>query len=164
MRRAYKLQLFRAVALARMRDDRGAAEQLAPLLHTAQAEGLCRVLVDEGEALTGLLQRHAASAAGSAWLASESARDWWQRYLAQARLNPATSSTPTVQTTCAEALTPKELRVLRLLAEGHSNSAIASQLFVSESTVRTHLRHLNVKLSADSRTQAVARARSAGLL
>jgi len=54
--------------------------------------------------------------------------------------------------------------VLRLLAEGHSNSAIARQLFVSESTVRTHLRHLNVKLSADSRTQAVARARSAGLL
>jgi len=63
-----------------------------------------------------------------------------------------------------EGLTPKELRVLRLLAEGHSNSAIARQLFVSESTVRTHLRHLNVKLSADSRTQAVARARSAGLL
>lgn len=167
VRRAYKLQLFRAVALARMRDDDGATQQLAPLLRTAQSEGLCRVLVDEGEALAGLLQRHAASPAGSAWLAAEGARDWWQRYLAQTRVSPAASCAPAVDAidaAGADTLTPKELRVLRLLAEGHSNSAIAKQLFVSESTVRTHLRHLNVKLSADSRTQAVARARNAGLL
>lgn len=164
VRRAYKLQLFRAVALSRMQDDGAAAAQLAPLLRTAHSEGLCRVLVDEGAALTGLLQRHAASAAGNAWLASEGARAWWQRYLAQVGPYAAAPITPAPESPCAEGLTPKELRVLRLLAEGHSNSAIARQLFVSESTVRTHLRHLNVKLSADSRTQAVARARSAGLL
>lgn len=165
VRRAYKLQLFRAVALARTKDESGAFGQLAPLLETAQSEGLCRVLVDEGAALAGLLQRYAAAPAGGAWLASEGARDWWRRYTDQARLEAAAPQAAAADDAIfPEGLTPKELRVLRLLAEGHSNSAIARQLFVSESTVRTHLRHLNVKLSADSRTQAVARARSAGLL
>jgi len=165
VRRAYKLQLFRAVALARMKDEAGAFAQLAPLLETAQSEGLCRVLVDEGAALATLLQRYAGEPAGSAWLDNEGARDWWQRYTEQARLGTAPPQAAAAgDAICPEGLTSKELRVLRLLAEGHSNSAIARQLFVSESTVRTHLRHLNVKLSADSRTQAVARARSAGLL
>lgn len=165
VRRAYKLQLFRAVALARMNDDAGAFEQLAPLLEMAQAEGLCRVLVDEGSALIRLIERLAATPAGSARMASDASRDWWRRFQEQARIGPAPEEPErAVGAAGAEALTPKELRVLRLLAEGHSNSAIARQLFVSESTVRTHLRHLNVKLSADSRTQAVARARSAGLL
>lgn len=163
LRRAYKLQLFRAVALERMGEEAKASDQLAPLLATAQAEGLCRVLVDEGEFLLRLIRRHAATPAGSANMASEEARDWWTRFQAQTRVDPE-PAVPAADPACADALTPKELRVLRLLAEGHSNSAIARQLFVSESTVRTHLRHLNVKLSADSRTQAVARARSAGLL
>ena len=164
IRRAYKLQLFRAVALARMDDDARAFEQLAPLLDTARAEGLCRVLVDEGSALIRLIQRFAATPAGSAWLAGDAARDWWQRLREHIGTEPAPPPPERAGATCAEALTPKELRVLRLLAEGHSNSAIAKQLFVSESTVRTHLRHLNVKLDADSRTQAVAHARNAGLL
>jgi LuxR family maltose regulon positive regulatory protein len=58
-----------------------------------------------------------------------------------------------------EPLTRKEIRVLQLLAEGYSNSAMAEKLFVSDSTVRTHLRNINMKLNAKSRTQAVAIAR-----
>lgn len=163
MRRAYKLQLFRAVALDRAGEDAKSGDQLAALIATAQAEGLCRVLVDEGALLHRLIRRHAATPAGRAGMASDGARDWWARFQPQAPVEPEPAA-PAAGPDGAEALTPKELRVLRLLAEGHSNSAIARQLFVSESTVRTHLRHLNVKLSADSRTQAVARARSAGLL
>ena len=49
--------------------------------------------------------------------------------------------------------------MLQLLAEGYSNSAMAQKLFVSDSTVRTHLRNINLKLGARSRTQAVAIAR-----
>jgi LuxR family maltose regulon positive regulatory protein len=61
-------------------------------------------------------------------------------------------------------LTPKEIRVLQLLAEGYSNSAIAEKLFVSDSTVRTHLRNINNKICAHSRTQAVAIARRLGVI
>ena len=61
-------------------------------------------------------------------------------------------------------LTHKEIRVLLLLAEGYSNNAIAERLFISDSTVRTHLRNINAKLNAQSRTQAVAIARNLGLI
>ena len=61
--------------------------------------------------------------------------------------------------TPTEPLTRKEVRVLQLLAEGYSNGAMAEKLFVSDSTVRTHLRNINMKLGATSRTQAVAIAR-----
>ena len=54
--------------------------------------------------------------------------------------------------------------MLKLLAEGYSNGAMAEKLFVSESTVRTHLRSINLKISAKSRTQAVAIARKLGVI
>ena len=64
----------------------------------------------------------------------------------------------------AKPLTRKEIRVLELLVQGHSNNAMAEKLFVSDSTVRTHLRNINMKLGAHSRTQAVAIARRLGLV
>jgi ATP/maltotriose-dependent transcriptional regulator MalT len=64
----------------------------------------------------------------------------------------------------AEPLTAKEVRVLQLLAEGYSNSAMAEKLFLSDSTVRTHLRNINTKLNSRSRTQAIAIARRLGVI
>ena len=61
-------------------------------------------------------------------------------------------------------LTNKEMKVLSVLALGMSNIAIAEQLYVSESTVRTHLRNINLKLHAKNRTEAVSIARQMGLL
>ena len=63
-----------------------------------------------------------------------------------------------------EALTDRELEVLRLLAEGFSNKTIAGKLFVAPSTVKQHLKHVYDKLDVHSRTQAVARGRELGLL
>jgi DNA-binding NarL/FixJ family response regulator len=61
-------------------------------------------------------------------------------------------------------LTRKEANVLRLLAEGQSNSAMAANLCISDSTVRTHVRNISAKLNTHSRTQAVAIARKLGLI
>lgn len=62
------------------------------------------------------------------------------------------------------ALSERELDVLRLVADGFANKEIARKLFISESTVKTHLVHAFGKLDADSRTAAVAAARRHGLL
>lgn len=64
----------------------------------------------------------------------------------------------------SEGLTGREHQVLRLLAEGYSNREIASQLVLSEHTVRAHIRAIMQKLRANSRAQAVALAWKADLI
>ncbi len=63
-----------------------------------------------------------------------------------------------------EALSESELRVLRYLPSNLSAPEIAAELFVSTSTVKTHMRHIYEKLDAHRRTEAVERARELGLL
>ena len=61
-------------------------------------------------------------------------------------------------------LTPRELEVLQLVAEGSSNREIGQQLMLSEATVKSHLVHIYDKLGVRSRTSAVASAREQGVL
>ena len=61
-------------------------------------------------------------------------------------------------------LTESELRVLRFLPSNLSAPEIASELYLSTSTVKTHLLHIYAKLDAHRRTEAVERARELGLL
>jgi DNA-binding NarL/FixJ family response regulator len=62
------------------------------------------------------------------------------------------------------AITPREYEVLKLLANGHSNFEISQALFISESTVKTHVSNLMTKLDAKRRTQVVRKAQELGLL
>jgi DNA-binding NarL/FixJ family response regulator len=69
-----------------------------------------------------------------------------------------------VQHPVAPSLSPRETEVLKLVAQGRSNPAIASELFLSEATVKTHLLHAFEKLKVNDRTRAVTRAMELGLL
>ena len=64
----------------------------------------------------------------------------------------------------AETLTPRELDVLRSLAEGLSNLEIASKLVITEGTVKNHVSNLLAKLQVRDRTQAVLKAQKLNLL
>ena len=61
-------------------------------------------------------------------------------------------------------ITPREHEILQLIASGLSNREIAERLFVSENTVKTHASRLLDKLGARRRTEAVQRAKEAGLI
>jgi DNA-binding NarL/FixJ family response regulator len=63
-----------------------------------------------------------------------------------------------------EELTPRELEILTLIARGYTNKAAALQLGISDRTVQGHLAHIFDKLQAASRTEAVMRAVSLGLI
>lgn len=71
----------------------------------------------------------------------------------------ADATTPAVPT-----LSPRELDVLRLVADGRSNPEIARTLHIGEATVKTHLIHVFEKLEVNDRTRAVTRAMELGLL
>ncbi|WP_394559919.1 LuxR C-terminal-related transcriptional regulator [Aquipseudomonas alcaligenes] len=86
------------------------------------------------------------------WLAED---DLWPRQLASNMGNGEPSES---------LLSKRELAVLGLIAQGHSNQQIAEQLYISLHTVKTHARRINVKLGVQRRTQAVARAKAEGWL
>jgi ATP/maltotriose-dependent transcriptional regulator MalT len=64
----------------------------------------------------------------------------------------------------ASPLTPRELEVLQLSAEGLSGSAIAARLVLSPATVKSHFAHIYAKLDVPSRVAAVARGMRMGLI
>ena len=63
-----------------------------------------------------------------------------------------------------EPLSERELEVLHLIAAGLTNQEIANRLYLSRHTVKVHARNLYAKLDVGNRTQAVAKARSLGIL
>ncbi len=95
---------------------------------------------------------------------------WLGRKLATSRLpgdprQPTPSAfAPNTQKRDALNITPRELEVLQLVAQGLSNSEIATRLFVSENTVKTHCSRTFDKLGAKRRTQAVQLGKELGLL
>jgi DNA-binding NarL/FixJ family response regulator len=63
-----------------------------------------------------------------------------------------------------EALSPREIDVLRLLARGHANKKIAAALRIGEETVKTHVSNLIAKLGAENRTEVIVQALRRGVL
>ncbi len=64
----------------------------------------------------------------------------------------------------SEPLTEREAEVLKLLARGKSNKEIGASLFISEFTVKGHLRNIFSKLNVLSRTEAISTATQRGLI
>ena len=88
--------------------------------------------------------------AGDTLLAPSITRRLIERY--------AIGDAPSELTRDLSELTPRELEVLRLMARGLDNHAIAEKLVVSEATVKTHVAHVFEKLQVDNRVQAVVAA------
>ena len=102
-------------------------------------------------------------AAGEALLAPAITRRLISEF---ARLRPQAAGGPAaaVRPPALTALTPRETEVLRLVAEGLSNTEIAARLVVTEETVKTHVSRILAKLGLRDRTQAVVVAYESGLV
>jgi len=90
----------------------------------------------------------------------QSAVQWMSGRLGQLTAEAADSvaaPAPDAGTALAETLTARELEVMRLLARGHTNAAIANELVVREGTVKYHVKNILRKLGATSRADAVSK-------
>jgi LuxR family maltose regulon positive regulatory protein len=135
---------------------------LQQTLNRAVLEGYVRLFVDEGPPMAALLrlamERGILPAYTSTLLEAFNVPGSSQETIV--RLTPSSISNQEL----LEPLSERELEVLRLIADGCSNSDIARTLFLSIGTVKTHLKHIYGKLEAHTRTQAIARARMLHLL
>ncbi len=137
-----------------------ALQSLGSALVLGEPEGYIRTFLDEGEPLFDLLRRISRqkklSSAYSHLLLSKAGTS----SAPEKELTPSHSPhKPLIET-----LTERELAVLRQVAKGSSNQEIGLRLVISEGTVKAHIYHITAKLGARSRTEAVARAREAGLI
>jgi LuxR family maltose regulon positive regulatory protein len=154
-----RVLLLRALLVDAVGDRAAAREWLAAAVAAAEPEGVIRPFLDEGEPMAALLADLRAAPRDGRGPAGGSPAFLGTLLAAFPRRAPEPHRAALV-----EPLTERELEVLRLLAAGRSNAELAAELFVEQSTVKTHLIHLYRKLGAHSRTQAAARARDLGLL
>ena len=90
-------------------------------------------------------------------------RNWLRRRSPTRTLVGAAGATPPKTPTPFPELTTREREVLDLIAGGHNNHQIAEQLSLSGKTVANHISAIFAKLQVADRTQAILRARDAGL-
>jgi LuxR family maltose regulon positive regulatory protein len=167
-------------------DEDKALKRLAKALNLAKQDGFVRVFVDAGAPMAALLAKFVASDQmlalskddSDAFGQSESMRTYLQRLLAAfpgggdgqragddqgLAFQLSSAQTPRPQP-LLESLSERELEVLELIAKGLTNREIASRLFLSLNTVKVHTRNIYGKLDAHNRVQAVAKARTLGIL
>lgn len=149
-----ELALLRALVWQARGEIAPALVSLQQALTLAAPEGYMRIFLDEGIALRELLLRVRDGQPKGSLIA---------HYCDTLVASFHRRSSPSGHQSLVP-LTRREREVLRLLAEGHSNEAIAQQLVVALSTIKTHLHHLFAKLQTSDRLQTVIRARELGLI
>lgn len=125
---------------------------LREALNMGRPEGFIRTFLNKGEAMEHLLER---SKPGAGEL---------KPYIQTLLSSFGGAARETKIQPLVEPMSERELEILRLLAQGLSNSEIAGRLIISVGTVKSHVHHILEKLGCDSRLQAVAKAREMGLL
>jgi len=159
-RRLLQLQCLQAIALQRAGRQRAAEDLLRRALALAEPQGFLRSIADEGRGLRPVLTALLARATQSEALPSAA---YLQRLLAALVPEaPALPAAPDPQ--LQEALSPRELEIVRLLARGCSNEALARALALSPTTVKWHLRNIYGKLGVKTRTQALLAAQQLQLV
>jgi LuxR family transcriptional regulator, maltose regulon positive regulatory protein len=153
---------LQALALWDSNEKEQGVGTLTQALAMAEPEGFVRTFVDEGPAMSELLSEVLqARQRGHLDATGRVSTQYLAKLLAVLAQGASANG---ANARLAEPVSERELEVLALIAAGETNGEIAGKLFVSISTVKTHINNLYRKLGARSRTQAVARARELGLL
>ena len=143
-----------AIARDTLRDEERAMHAVERALDLAEPRGLRRPILRHGPAMRSLLRRHIRNGTAHRALAGE-----LLAVLDDDVGRAAGSAEPLL-----EPLSDRELAVLRFLPTMMSNAEIASEMFVSVNTVKTHLKHVYRKLDVADRRDAIRRARELHLL
>jgi LuxR family transcriptional regulator, maltose regulon positive regulatory protein len=143
-----------AIARDAAHDEDGAMRALERALDLAEPRGYSGILAGYGAPLRSLLRRRVERGTGHRALAAH----------LLSTMNDGSAAVRAAPSALLEPLSDRELAVLRFLPTMMSNAEIASEMFVSVNTVKTHLKHVYRKLDVTDRRDCVRRARELRLL
>jgi LuxR family transcriptional regulator, maltose regulon positive regulatory protein len=151
-----KTLVLESVALYAHGENEKALQVLAVTLALTEPEGFIRIFIDEGSPMAELLQRMKAE--------DGRVKQYIDKLLSAFEMQEQIHPPSFLPQPLVDPLTPRELEVLQLIAQGLSNDEIGKRLFLALDTVKGHNRRIFDKLQVQRRTEAVARARELGLL
>lgn len=164
-RYALRVKVLYALALAQSGQRNPALRTLRETLQDALSEGFMRVFKDEGPALSALVREMLSGMEDISDPEHAALCEFAERIIRKPTARTVVAIHPGVEVVTEDSeLTSRELDVLMLLAQGCGNQAIAEKLFVSVTTVKTHLRNINLKLGAHNRTEAISIARRRNII
>jgi LuxR family transcriptional regulator, maltose regulon positive regulatory protein len=143
-----------AIARDAIHDEPGALRAIERAMDLAEPRGYTNAIVRHGPPVRSLLRRRIAQGTAHRAFAGDLLAVLEQEPTARSRTGDA----------LLEPLSERELTVLRFLPTMMSNAEIASEMFVSVNTVKTHLKHIYRKLDVSERREAVRRGRELHLL
>jgi LuxR family maltose regulon positive regulatory protein len=164
--------VLRVIALQHQGEARAAHMALDRALVLAAPMGYVSIFLEEGAPMAALLQQaHASSSVSSyvdkllAAFSDAQTRRQGDKETREVSI-PTGSLSPSLPASMSlvEPLSAREIEILRLIANGQSNQAIADTLIIALSTVKRHINNIYGKLAVQSRTQALLRARELQLL
>jgi len=152
-----KALVLQSLAFHANSENDNAMQTLYEALALAEPSGFIRIFVDEGLPMAELLSEAAMQGMIPEYVDKLLAAI---EHETQAHVQRSTFSSQSL----IQPLSPRELEVLQLIAQGLSNDEIGKRLFLALDTVKGHNRKIYEKLQVQRRTEAVARARELGLL
>ncbi|MEJ2354128.1 MAG: LuxR C-terminal-related transcriptional regulator, partial [Anaerolineales bacterium] len=156
---AIEILALQALAFEAQSNIPSALKALERALRLAEQEGYVRIFVDEGPPMGRLLYEALGRGISPAYVGKLLAA-----FSTTEAEQSGSSQTQAPQPELVEPLSEREIEVLQLIAEGLTNPEIAARLYLSLNTVKVHTRNIYGKLGVNKRTQAVARARTLGIL
>jgi LuxR family maltose regulon positive regulatory protein len=162
---AMEFHILRALALYTLGSCDQALAELTPMLQLGQAQGYVRRFLDAGPPMRELLQYCIAQAQTGPQLAAyiQTLLDAFDRE-PEKRIVEPTQPFPTRTSQIIESLSAREMEVLRLLCTNLTIHEITSQLYIAESTLRSHIKSIYSKLGVHSRLEAIQQTKALNLL
>ena len=158
---ALRVETHVATVRFRAKQIAEALESFSNIVTVFARAGIYQPILDEGAEIGPLLaafQDKAERTGGSRELLSYLSNlsvAWKSRYQSEPQQTPGSA--------IVESLSSRENDILRLIAEGLSNKGIAKDLAIAPETVKSHVKHIFIKLNVEKRAPAVARAQMLGL-
>jgi LuxR family maltose regulon positive regulatory protein len=157
--RAIEILILQALALHADDDTIQAVNTVERALTLAESRCFYRIFVDEGQSMAHLLYK-----ALDRGVAPNYVNRLLQAFPIDEPEQVELSVSQVSESSYIEPLSEREIEVLQLIAEGLTNPEIATRLILSLYTVKTHTRNIYSKLGVNNRIQAVAKARTLGIL